>query len=767
MADEELIVKNISLFTENHFPNIYLEDGSELVDLARQYYKWLETDQSQSIYNARRMFEYRDISTTLEKMLVFYKKKFLADLPYNKDTISFVVRNILDLYQRKGTSDGIELFFKLFYDETALITYPATQMLKPSNSQWNTGNYLQLFANSNEFFSESGQKYTYADLIARNVQGSLSEAKAAVRAVNLVVLNGGLIPIIYIDQVQGIFQRYDQLSTYINGEFVVFGQMNGSLTNINMDLDYNQATTGNKVGDILNVVTSDTAVGGKVIVTGITTKITGEIKYRIENGGWGYTLENTALEVSNQVVFPVFGGSYATMDDIAPVPLERVTNGSLTGEIIGYSDEVIAIKVNDPGGIGYLTADTITTLDRVDDQGNPNNISFTVLQASEFNNTSPGDLFPDTGDPLDVAVNTLTNVEAINVITDPIAPYLSITVDAADYGAATPMSGSASPVNYTTVLSDAFDLTSINVGTIDTFKNVVPGSGYKFDVWAIARDPVISSLSRYDQEISFPNPATAGAFNINEIITEQSTGVQGIIRKTNSSLGYITVTPYSYYGFSGGPIVRGGGVGDVYVVLDVNRDYSSTVAGLNADIETVTSFAAGKIETVAVRGSGFGYLNDEVATLTNDLGEPQAQGLVDATRMGVTAGYWAEYSSHLNGFTKTLAEDGEDEYYEGNMRIQDSDYFQEYSYVIKSKIDPGKYQKLLRESVHLAGTKPFSQFLLRSKTGTVSSGNFIRYFNDDGQGSPFDQAELNEITSDIINFTVDSDTLTSDNEPTP
>ena len=117
---EEIVGKNPGLFIENHFPAIYRENGAELVQLTKDYYKWLETDVKQSVYNSRRMFEYRDVSTTLNKLLEYYQKKFLADLPYNEATIAFVVKNILDLYQRKGTSDGIELFFRLFSMKTLL-----------------------------------------------------------------------------------------------------------------------------------------------------------------------------------------------------------------------------------------------------------------------------------------------------------------------------------------------------------------------------------------------------------------------------------------------------------------------------------------------------------------------------------------------------------------------------------------------------------------------------------------------------------------------
>jgi hypothetical protein len=753
VADEKLLYENISFLTEKHFPAIYREEGQELVALARDYYKWMESDTGQSVYNARKMFEYRDVASTLQTMLVFFQKKFLADLPYNESTIAFVVRNILDLYRRKGTSDGIELFFRLFYNESVLVSYPAEQMLKVSDSSWNTGNYLQLYPNDNEFISGTGIVYTYADLIARNITGSVSQAKAAVNAINRVIINGILTPVVYIDNVRGTFNQFDEITVNIDGEIISFGTIYGSLFAIDVDEDF-PGTTGNQLGDRF-FVESENGAGGEVTVTGITDKATGEIEYTVTDGGWGYSIANTRLLVSNQIVF--------TPNDPQVFEIEEslVDQFGNTGIVIGQND--IAVFVRMAAGDAFTSSSTIDTVYR-----GANNFTLVVTQVSDKNESSPGDLFPDTGLTTDVKVETLSREETINVILDVINPYTGVLLNAADYGAGTPMSGTASPVTINTVLQDAFDLSGITIGSIDRFENLNPGTDYTNDVFAIAKDDVISNLTRHNQQLLFSDPGEAGSFDIGEIITEQGTGIEGIVRATDSSLGFITVTPFSYYGFTGSNILKAGG--DQFTILSVSNDYNSSVSGNNAEITTLTSFATGRITQVSVYNSGFGYIDGAEATLVETIGgDAAAKGTIDATKMGKTSGYWSSFSSHLNGYTKTVVEDGVDEYFDSKQLIQDSDFYQEYSYVIKSKLDPSRYTDLLRENVHLAGTKPFGQFLLRSKTGIAGgiTQDFVRFFNDDGQGSPFDTQPLNEITSDILNFTVDSTVLTSDNEPSP
>ncbi|WP_292901794.1 hypothetical protein, partial [Nonlabens sp.] len=297
------IEKNISIFIERQFPGIYREDGTELVQLVKDYYTFLETQTNQSIYVSRRMFEYRDVDTTLSSMLIFFKKKFLADLPLRESSIRIIIKNILDLYRRKGTPAGIELFFAIFFQEFDVeIIYPAEKMLKISNSKWRQGVYLQMFSNTNVFLSKTDKQYSYKDLISKNITGSASGAKAAVSKINFMILNGTKTPIIYIDSVQGNFERYDDIIANINGEAVSFGRISGSLNEFEVDTSTTGlVTAGNKLGDILDVV-SEFGISGKAIVTEITDELSGEIVYDLVDGGYGYTVDNTRLLVSNQTL---------------------------------------------------------------------------------------------------------------------------------------------------------------------------------------------------------------------------------------------------------------------------------------------------------------------------------------------------------------------------------------------------------------------------------------------------------------------------------
>ena len=218
-------------------------------------------------------------------------------------------------------------------------------------------------------------------------------------------------------------------------------------------------------------------------------------------------------------------------------------------------------------------------------------------------------------------------------------------------------------------------------------------------------------FDRKDQVIQLSTPAAAGSFNIDEIITEASTGVEGVVRSSNTQVGYITVTPFAYYGFNGNNnIIRDNG--QSFTVVGVETDYNSARFGENAIIDTEVEFATGKIKAVKVFNSGLGYTQNETAYLANN-DVRVAKGTIVADSQGVTEGYWADFESHLNGYRVDSANNYT--YYDSAMKIQDSDYWQEYSYEIRSMMGKPQYEDFLRENMHTAGTKMFGKFAYNRK----------------------------------------------------
>jgi hypothetical protein len=779
------IEKFISYQIERQFPSIFREDGRELVELVTYYYKFLEENDRQSVYNNRRLFEYRDIDNTLQNMVLFFKNKYMKDLPLDDANTRFILKHILDLYRRKGTPEGIEIFFKLFYNEDVTIYYPAEAMLKPSTSNWKSGIFLQLYPTSIDALK---------DLPTKNIVGSISKAEAIVDRVLFILANNVIFPLVYLNNVRGTFRGFDDILFVENGVIQNYGKVYGSLDRIEILTDDARATTGNNIGDQLTVSYLD-AKGGKVIVTGVTENITGEIEYTVTESGFGYTSENTLLYVSNQVLF---------VDNTALNfnVLERVEDQfGNTGTVIGQNDILLGVRMDE--GSEFVETSTVLTSDRASpfdkvltakDESISAGVFYTLSEAisraasnlepelSRFNviisgsrklgdinnsgtitnndalqleqyfagveidqafkdyiegpfktyiesnlatygnyaarkiimttpfvvpknDSSPGPLYPEASNTEladSVQLTELDNVETVSLITDVINNFKDVPLNSLNFNdvppALIPMSGIADPVTLATRLDEAFDLTPFEIGSIRRFSNVRPGSDYINRVFAIAYDEAMVNFDVYNQAITLEE--ISAVLEVGGIIRQGSKSGKILSIQGNT----IFVLPYTYFGFEKAPITYNG---RSFNVLSISRDYTSKKIGFNAIIDTSTEFAVGKILAVDVTNSGYGYSDGVQVSLLDNTGRVRAVGTARARGQGKIEGRWSSQESHLN--------------FQDGKVLQDSNYYQDYSYEISSTIDINTYKSTLDEIAHLAGTKMFGKFSLREGVDVSSN----------------------------------------------
>lgn len=804
--------KKISLFVEQQFPAIYREEKGGLVDLVKEYYIFLETAENQAIYNSRRLFEYRDIDNTLEDMLIFFKKKYLADLPFNE--VRFITKHIMDLYRRKGTQEGIELFFRIFYEENAKIYYPSKNILKPSDSKWEKGTYLEMFPNTNTFRSTQNDIiYNYDDIMGRTIVGEASRATAIVDNINFVTINKKTIPIIFINKISGEFFKNEGIYSEVNGVPVNFGQIRGSLSEVIIK-NKSSDILNNNVGDVVTFRTPE-GVNGTGFITKVTETFTGFVVYEYPEGGWGYTIDSTRLLTSNQILF-----IRETDQEGTPITIpfrlketERVEDQlGNTGRLIGRSDFAIGIK-SDPGSdfqkeilsgdpdnppqVGsivqsptreplerfvfaplsvidnyktisesLLTDPNFTSvaigpnrwLGDINGDGLVDETDFFILQSYlrgepikdraiydyitkdfhqflkdnsgtysqyyaykyelvsvvEKNESSPGPLYPDTGNENHVIAAPLENTQEIPLIFDLIEDFKDVPLNSLNYNtvppAVKPMTGTADPVTINTPLNQAFDLTPVELGSITYFENTDQGFDYVNDVFSLAEDERMIRFGRNNQFITLVNiPAS---INIGDAITQGIVAgkVVNIIDKT------LEVLPYAYYGFNKRDPIRY--AGKSWPILGISTNYNSKTYGLNAVVDSTVEFGVGRIKEVKVVDSGYNYIegkykdvNEADVEVLLTSGEVGAVGVVKISGEGNTGGYWSSLDSHLNGYVIDKSKETPlTSYYDSGKRIQDSDYYQEFSYEIQSKIDINTYEKSLKDLVHLSGTKVFGKF---------------------------------------------------------
>ena len=141
--------------------------------------------------------------------------------------------------------------------------------------------------------------------------------------------------------------------------------------------------------------------------------------------------------------------------------------------------------------------------------------------------------------------------------------------------------------------------------------------------------------------------------------------------------------------------------------MTLQRDPESEPLGGNAFVEGQARFEQGQIEEISITNTGFRYEDNEVVTLydikDNTNSDPLALANLRVNQNGKGSGSWKTKSSFLSESTRA---------------IHDNFYYQEYSYDISSRVPPGSFEKLIKDTVGVAGTKQFSSPLINSSNST-------------------------------------------------
>lgn len=277
------IDKFISNLVESQFPQFYQAEGGNFIAFVRAYYEWME--QEGYVTNASKsLLEYSDIDKTLDEFVVSFKNKYLVNFPsITSADKRFMIKNIKDFYQSKGSTRGIQLLFRLLFDDDIDVYVPGRDILKPSDGIWKIPNYIEVEHNIRS-----------RGFVGKKITGSTSDAEAFVESVYTKVVNNRLIDIITISSLRGNFV-YDEVVTD-DGNFLNAPKVVGSLTSILIT----DGGANNRVGDVYDVYTSTNGKGGKARVAAVEDG-TGRVIFTLVNGGSGYSNTSGQVHVSQKV----------------------------------------------------------------------------------------------------------------------------------------------------------------------------------------------------------------------------------------------------------------------------------------------------------------------------------------------------------------------------------------------------------------------------------------------------------------------------------
>lgn len=272
----------ISPLVESQFPAFYQEEGPVFILFVKEYFKWME-EAGNTTKESRSLFTYKDIDTTVDEYLIYFKEKYLKGVEFDTNTSKRkLIKAAQDIFRSKGSERSIDLLFKLVYGTKIQIYLPGDDILRPSDGTWVVPTYLEL-----------SQSPKTVGMVGQQITGSKSGATAFVEYVITRNVFDKIIDIAFLSNVEGNFAVGDIITT----DGIVEGspKVTGSLSTLDL------TTTGQnfEVGEIVNIVSSR-GVEGKARVTS-TIDQTGLVSFQIIDGGWGYST-SAVTDVSSKVL---------------------------------------------------------------------------------------------------------------------------------------------------------------------------------------------------------------------------------------------------------------------------------------------------------------------------------------------------------------------------------------------------------------------------------------------------------------------------------
>ncbi len=704
------ITKNISQLIASQFPSIYREEGENIVAFLQAYYEFLESDPKYAVYRNRDIFNTTDIDLTLDEFVIHFKKKYLSDFPYLSSTDTrFLVKHIIDQYRTKGSEQSLKLFMKLAFGEDVEVYYPSSDVFKLSDSKWIEPKYVEVTPSLKT-----------ATFLGKRVYSDRFNASGVVENVITKRVNGKIFDVVYLSDIVGQFNTGDTLT--VDGDTKDSPIVTGSLTSI--DVTYGGANF--KIGDLLDVW-SDNGKDGVAKVQEVFSQ-TATVSFRVLDGGFGYTLDgNTQIYVANSVVYidnptlefahmspvvQVLELLYANTANVAlGANAVSTSNTSVYGTVVNKTSTyfIVNTRVGTFTGSPSVTLNggpalTVTSIVSANTEGlliaeqtdrvgvwrnsanatqfytsaNTNNGAYILINGVEKKINRIAD-----GSGAVFQIGTLTDTQVANVSVTPIGPYTSVALNAANYGIA------GGTNSLTTVISNAIEYANMTLGAINTLKNINPGANYDASTYVYIENPIVKSYDYRDYTITIVPPIT-GSFVAGDRVSQGST-VGRVKSVSGNTLAIRNQTFGATFNANTTPLVGDGGSA---IIGSVSEDFTANTMATNAYISSDVFGDPGTIAKVKIVSSGVGYTDNEPVMMTHkaDINPLVILGTAKLGTSGKQLGYWESKTSHIN---------------EVDVRIRDNKYYQEYSYDIIAAQSFDKYEKLIRNVLHVAGTELF------------------------------------------------------------
>lgn len=697
------IEKYISPLIQTQFPEFYKEYGPNFIAFVRAYYEWLEIA-GNPINQARSLYDYGDIDTTLDTFIKYFKNKYMISIPPNTMADQrLLVKHILDLYKSKGSIRAYELLFRIMFNEDLQVYIPGEDLFRLSNNTFTKPQYIEI--SDSEYFDQ---------IIGCTVYSTDGKGSAVVENFYIKNINNKIINVLVLSSLTGEFRynqriicndlyvdssgntidiaEYQNLSVTdkenyslainaTNGPFIL-----GSLSAIGII----NGGAGFSVGEYLNV-NAEQGVGGVARVSSVRDE-NGKVTFTLVDGGSGFSV-NAAITVSGGggtgatfkvgglVDKEIFRINTDVIDDSKSVQLD-ITGSGCNLAITGTSGTFhVGDNVYSAAQVNVITADvTVLVSNNLSDGEKFTNTSLGInnLVAYRTDNT----LLYFSGSDITNANLTIGTVLISNTTKTIVSVNSKFGIQNT-YG-----NGTVSFVN-----SSIITLTGDFGYFVPGYGIVSANGGATATVTAITRNTDWSSFTTPTLSLKDLDIDIGLALDIYDL----EVGTIAYLSQINPGQGYAS-----------DPTV------DIkeQAIYDLKIQDRGGYKGYNAIVNAKAGNANGIVTSVEITDSGFGYVPDSYANLSSSNTENQTivTGVSVVDSHGIGTGYFENRSGFLSD----------------TQHVIDSKYWQMQSYDLIASRMLSTYEKLVRDIVHPSGIALFGTYNFRSviPTNTANASYF-------------------------------------------
>ena len=618
------------------------------------------------VENIQQLLNYSDPDHTISDFLNQMKEEFLNTIPRDTDdavSTRKLIKNIKSLYRAKGTAKAHKAFFKILFNETAEVYTPTDDMLRVSDGSWNVQTFIRCTQTAlqsvyNPIFL-TGQTITQANDPS---DSNINEATAIVE--NILKFQEGSTEIIEIilntDTVTGTFVNGAEVTgiSNVDSDITIGVTVSQALSTAVITNNGNTLTVGDEA-----TLTGGAGAGARVQIqdisgAGVSEVIVNAVGENYEEGDT-LTFSSGTAEAKVAVVNGGIAPETGSLDIHVELELGTITGG-------GSGDLLLEDAVDNGNGGKFL--DTSTTMQDLEVRTALENESGAILQEEYIDDSA-------------------NRIYVVNQEHEEDRPY---GMEATDHIVLEDLVASTGTIGNKIVQQNAS-----GTGDITDIRMIASGSGYT---------TLPTATIDGTRFIGLEATTSSATTDFSRIELEQGGRIANESSFAVLNVQGATVIPY------GDDIGRATSLS----IIEHGVDYTSaptlafphyavlkTVSGTISADETFTSNISGATGTVVdftapllkytattselVEGDTVTFSGSETAIVA------KTDPLTGTATIGAqitTAGAYINQDGHLS---------------EGSKKIQDSLYYQDYSYVVRVAESINKWRDSIKRAVHPSG----------------------------------------------------------------